>query len=84
MIPRVERDRASRWPSMLSVLPGVGVALLPIGTCPACWPAYAGLLGASLWNAWRPRQVRPAGACAACAPRNLGTDNRAHTEGGSS
>jgi len=26
------------------VLPGVGAALLPALTCPACWPAYAGLL----------------------------------------
>lgn len=25
-------------------LPAVGVALLPKLTCPACWPAYAGLL----------------------------------------
>jgi len=28
-----------------AALPGIGAALLPIGTCPACWPAYAGLLG---------------------------------------
>lgn len=27
-------------------LPAVGVALLPKLTCPACWPAYAGLLSA--------------------------------------
>ncbi|MFO7603808.1 MAG: hypothetical protein R6X06_08330 [Gammaproteobacteria bacterium] len=27
----------------LSLLPGVGTALLPKLTCPACWPAYAGL-----------------------------------------
>jgi len=27
-------------------LPTVGVALLPKLTCPACWPAYAGLLSA--------------------------------------
>lgn len=29
----------------LAVLPGIGAALLPALGCPACWPAYAGLLG---------------------------------------
>jgi hypothetical protein len=29
------------------VLPGVGSALLPKLACPACWPAYAGLLSAA-------------------------------------
>ena len=29
----------------LPVLPGAGAFLLPIGVCPACWPAYSGLLG---------------------------------------
>lgn len=28
----------------LGVLPGVGFALLPKVACPACWPAYAGVL----------------------------------------
>lgn len=28
------------------MLPGVLAALLPRITCPACWPAYAGFLGA--------------------------------------
>jgi len=28
----------------VALLPGIGVALLPKLTCPACWPAYAGLL----------------------------------------
>ncbi len=28
----------------LSILPAAGAALLPNLTCPACWPAYAGLL----------------------------------------
>jgi len=27
-----------------ATLPGIGAALLPAVTCPACWPAYAGLL----------------------------------------
>lgn len=29
---------------ILSALPGIGAALLPNLTCPACWPAYAGIL----------------------------------------
>lgn len=29
---------------LLAALPGIGAALLPAVTCPACWPAYAGLL----------------------------------------
>lgn len=32
------------WKRSLSVLPGVGVSLLPKLACPLCWPAYAGLL----------------------------------------
>jgi hypothetical protein len=28
----------------LLALPGVGVSILPKLACPACWPAYAGLL----------------------------------------
>ena len=27
-------------------LPGVAAAALPVGVCPACWPAYAGALSA--------------------------------------
>ena len=30
----------------LSLLPAVGTALMPKLICPACWPAYTGLLGA--------------------------------------
>lgn len=36
----------SSWRRDLAVLPGVGAALLPNLACPACWPAYAGLLSA--------------------------------------
>jgi hypothetical protein len=36
--------RRGRWARALAVLPAVGVALLPKVACPACWPAYAGLL----------------------------------------
>ncbi len=32
------------WWSSLATLPGIGASLLPAGLCPACWPAYAGLL----------------------------------------
>ena len=34
------------WLGSLSVLPAIGSALLPALACPACWPAYAGLLSA--------------------------------------
>ncbi len=30
--------------NIFSVLPSIGLALLPKLTCPACWPAYAGIL----------------------------------------
>lgn len=32
------------WKQGLLALPGVGISLLPKLMCPACWPAYAGLL----------------------------------------
>lgn len=32
------------WRSAAAMLPGIGLALLPKLTCPACWPAYAGIL----------------------------------------
>ena len=31
-------------PGALATLPAVGTVLVPSLTCPACWPAYAGLL----------------------------------------
>lgn len=33
------------WRRNLALLPGFGFALLPKLVCPACWPAYAGILG---------------------------------------
>jgi len=40
-------SRAGRsWLRPLAALPGVGAALLPVGLCPACWPAYAAVLAA--------------------------------------
>jgi len=35
----------SGWCGLLTVIPALGASLLPLGICPACWPAYAGLLG---------------------------------------
>jgi hypothetical protein len=35
-----------RWIGFGTLLPAVAAALLPKLTCPACWPAYAALLGA--------------------------------------
>jgi len=32
------------WRSSLATLPGIGLAFLPKIACPACWPAYAGVL----------------------------------------
>jgi len=41
-------SRANRfgWRGSLGILPGLATALLPKLACPACWPAYAGLMGA--------------------------------------
>jgi hypothetical protein len=36
--------KTSRWRLNAAMLPGVGAAFLPKLACPACWPAYAGLL----------------------------------------
>lgn len=38
------RKQTSSWRSGLAAVPGIGLALLPKIACPACWPAYAGLL----------------------------------------
>jgi len=35
---------SSRWKQGLVALPSIGVSILPKLACPACWPAYAGLL----------------------------------------
>ena len=41
-------NRANRfgWRSSLAMLPGLATAILPKLACPACWPAYAGLMSA--------------------------------------
>lgn len=35
---------SSRWRQSLVAVPSIGVSMLPKLACPACWPAYAGLL----------------------------------------
>lgn len=41
-----QRSGAPRtpWFRALAIAPGAGLSLLPVGVCPACLPAYAGLL----------------------------------------
>lgn len=34
------------WKQTTSVVPGIAASLLPKVVCPACWPAYAGVLSA--------------------------------------
>ena len=40
----VPADARIGWRGMAATLPAIGVALLPKLACPACWPAYAGVL----------------------------------------
>ena len=35
---------SSRWRQGLVAVPSIGFSMLPKLACPACWPAYAGLL----------------------------------------
>ena len=32
------------WKQNLHAAPGIGLSMLPKSACPACWPAYAGVL----------------------------------------
>jgi len=43
---KAERQKSPSfyWRNVGAVLPGIGASLLPVGLCPACWPAYAGVL----------------------------------------
>jgi hypothetical protein len=41
-----QRRTAQHGFRLTAVLPAIGVAALPKLTCPACWPAYAGLMSA--------------------------------------
>lgn len=38
-------DEKARRAASFGVIPALGAGLLPVGACPACWPAYAGVLG---------------------------------------
>jgi hypothetical protein len=42
--PPVMRRGSSGWKALLATMPGIGFAFMPKLACPACWPAYAGLL----------------------------------------
>jgi len=42
--PLVTSRSPSRWRNSLAPVPGIAFALLPKLACPACWPAYAGLV----------------------------------------
>lgn len=39
-----QNQEVQRWKLNTSILPVIGVAFVPKLFCPACWPAYAGLL----------------------------------------
>lgn len=39
------RGAGFRWKKNIAIIPAVGAVFIPGITCPACWPAYAGLLG---------------------------------------
>lgn len=42
-----ESRGATQFRSLLAVVPAAGAAMLPALACPACWPAYAGLLSSA-------------------------------------
>jgi hypothetical protein len=42
--PGIKKNPDTRWQMNSTLLPVMGAALLPKLACPACWPAYAGLL----------------------------------------
>lgn len=42
--PTTLSPRRNGWRTSLATLPGIGLAFLPKIACPACWPAYAGVL----------------------------------------
>lgn len=43
--PHAATPARAGWRSSFAALPAIGAAALPKLTCPACWPAYSGLLG---------------------------------------
>ena len=44
-LTRFNSNQQGNWRGNLAVLPGIGFAMVPKLACPACWPAYAGILG---------------------------------------
>src|SRR5260370_6403111 len=42
--PRPEERMSKKWRQSILAVPSIGVSVLPKLACPACWPAYAGLL----------------------------------------
>ena len=42
--PTARTSESGGWRSSLAMVPGIGIAFLPKVACPACWPAYAGVL----------------------------------------
>lgn len=42
--PPFAKHSSSGWRNFLATVPGIAFAFLPKLACPACWPAYAGLL----------------------------------------
>ena len=42
--PHIAEPASRGWRSSAAAVPGIAVAFLPKLACPACWPAYAGLL----------------------------------------
>lgn len=45
-VPASEQRTARNGFSLAAMLPAIGAAALPKLTCPACWPAYAGMMSA--------------------------------------
>lgn len=43
---QVDKPVRGGWRNSFAALPAIGAAALPKLTCPACWPAYSGLLSA--------------------------------------
>ncbi len=41
----IQPTAVSRFKGLFAAVPAAGTFLLPIGTCPACWPAYSAFLG---------------------------------------
>ena len=44
LTPALREKGPGRWQSSAAMAPAVGMSLLPKLACPACWPAYAGLM----------------------------------------